>query len=314
MKCAGGIGAVSNIFNKKLKYSIDITAGTFNDKPGDGHGFDACGKGKKIVRQIMPYGEIGSHGGWGHNWFAKNMEENKFSIEKIEKYIRMNNDCLSSVMGRPIREYSAPVGIHPPTVTKILEDMKIKAYYYTGDTGSAPNRTFLNGKMVSDKVIAFPVTPFGKDASFYEMHKAGRSKKEMRSWLYSMADYAEKNRVIRLMYSHIYDVRNEYPKVVKDFLNHLIKRQDTGRLNVNTMVYFAEFIERFLKTSSEFKIKKDSLSIEVKNKDSLKDIFMAVPINKFIKPKDYFSKDENYYYIELKDKKNEHFFFKRSKN
>jgi hypothetical protein len=299
-------------FMNKLKYSIDITAGNFNDNPGDGNGFDACGKGKKIVRQIMPYGEIGSHGGWGHNWFAKNMEENKFSIEKIEKYIRMNNECLSSVTGRPIREYSAPVGIHPPSVTKILEEMKIKAYYYTGDTGSAPNRTFLSGKMVSDKVIAFPVTPFGKDASFYEMKKAKRTNKEMRAWLCSMADFAEKNRVIRLMYSHIYDVRNEYPKVVKDFLNHLIKKQDAGLLNINTMAYFADFIERFLKTSTEFKIKKDGISIELENKDSLENIVMALPLGKFNVPKDYISKDENYYYINLKDTKNEDFFFKYS--
>ncbi|MCI4458149.1 MAG: hypothetical protein JHC21_00820, partial [Thermocrinis sp.] len=98
---------------KGIKYSFHITAGDFRDKPGDNLGFDACGKGRKYVEMIMPYGTIGSHGGWTHNWFSNGILEKRFSERDIEEYIEKNNQCLESITGYKIREYSAPNGVHP---------------------------------------------------------------------------------------------------------------------------------------------------------------------------------------------------------
>jgi len=37
------------------------------------------------------YGIIGSHGGWAHNWFAKNLEEGKFTQKEILHYEKYKN-------------------------------------------------------------------------------------------------------------------------------------------------------------------------------------------------------------------------------
>lgn len=68
----------NNYLRKGIEYSIDITAGDFRDKPGDGLGFDACGKGKDLVRKLAEFGIIGSHGGWGHNFFSNNIMKGVF--------------------------------------------------------------------------------------------------------------------------------------------------------------------------------------------------------------------------------------------
>ena len=73
---------------KGLEYSFHITAGEFRDKPGDNLGFDACGKGRKYVEMIMPYGTIGSHGGWAHNWFSYGILDGRISKKDIYKYIK----------------------------------------------------------------------------------------------------------------------------------------------------------------------------------------------------------------------------------
>jgi len=194
-------------FRKGLKYSIHITAGDFNNKPGDKRGFDAENKGKDTVKLLLPYGTIGSHGGWGHNWFAYNTETGNFGKIEIEEYIKKNTECLENITGYKIIEYSAPAGIHPqPENTEILEKFGFNSYYFTGDSSSAPNRTFANGKMVSKNVIGFPVTALAEMASFQEMGKKKISPGEFQNWLFSILNYTVENRTVRFLYSHLYDL------------------------------------------------------------------------------------------------------------
>ncbi|MEM2960756.1 MAG: hypothetical protein QXU67_04040 [Candidatus Bathyarchaeia archaeon] len=183
------------VFRKDIKYSIHITAGDFVVTPEDEMGFDACSKGRKYVKKYKKYGVIGSHGGWCHDWFADNIIKGNFGEKEIEEYIAKNNKCLESIINYKITEYSAPVGTHPqPTATKILEKLGIIAYYYTGDSGSAPNRSFVERKMVSNSVIAFPIMPFGKAASFWELEAVyDISEQDVKQWLIDTADYAAKN-------------------------------------------------------------------------------------------------------------------------
>jgi len=298
---------------KDLKYSIHITAGDYKDIPGDNLGFDACGKGKKLVKKLKKYGTIGSHGGWGHDWFAGNILSGKFGEKEIEEYINMNNRCLERITKRKVTEYSAPVGVHPqPTVTKILEKLGIIAYYCTGDTGSAPNRTFIDRKKVSDKVIAFPIMPLGKAASLWELEAVyDTSEQEVKQWLVDTADYASKNRTIRLIYSHPYDLyeyeKHCYQKVLNEFLDHLEELQKSGKLVVQPMSYFAEFMLRYLKTDYTFRPDGNDLEVSLKNEDGLDGIAVAIPKNRYKKPEDKsitVEEDDSYYYLVI-GKKND---------
>jgi hypothetical protein len=294
----------SKYLDQELRSSIHITAGDFRDKPGDGFGFDACGRGKKFAQQYLPYGIIGSHGGWGNNWFADQQAKNRLWPYGIRRYIKKNKKCLESITAYPILEYSAPVGVHPqPVTTKILENMGFNSYYYTGDGGSAPNRTFIYGKMVSEKVIAFPIIPKGKFASLYEMKKAGVAEKDVQKWLTDLVDYVIEKRTTRLFYSHLNDVF-EYPQAVSNFLQYAKIKQASGELQVEPMSEIASFFLRFIKTQYTFRYHKHDLSILLKNAEGLKGITVAVPrqiyrlkaINNITQ-----SEDKDYYYLTVKE-------------
>ncbi len=150
------------LLRRTVHMEFDVTAGPDLERIGDGLGFEACGKGRKYLAMLMPYGRIGSHGGWAHNLFAKNLEENRYSVAQVRELVDRNDRCLESVTGERVRSYAAPVGEHPqPMMTNVLDSLGIKGYYYTGDTGAPVERAFFNGKLVSAYSWAFPIVPFG---------------------------------------------------------------------------------------------------------------------------------------------------------
>jgi hypothetical protein len=295
-----------------LQRSLHITAGEFNDAPNDGSGFDACGQGKSLTLTLRKYGRIGSHGGWAHNWFAKNIEEGRFGEKEITEYIKKNNDCLKSITGYAIDEYSAPVGVHPqPMTTKILERLGVVAYYSTGDTGSAPNRAFIDGKMISEKVIAFPVMPLGKTASFYEMDVIDRkTPAQVRQWFHNILSYIAGNRTVRLVYSHPYNIKH-YPAEIRDFLDTAGKMKAKNQLQVKPMGEFARFSLRFLKTISVFRPEGGNLNVTLKNPEGLAGITAAIPKKLYGPPAENnlaITEDETYFYVTIKDNETERSF------
>ncbi|HHD83075.1 MAG TPA: hypothetical protein ENK92_03115, partial [Bacteroidetes bacterium] len=158
----------NGIIRKNLHQSIHITAGDYLFEPGDTLGFNAA-KYPYVVRDMIKFGTIGSHGGWAHNWFTTQLKKNKLTNDQLAYYVDINNKVLSLITNYDIREYAAPTGIHiQPFLTKHLEKRNFLAYYYPGDLGSVPNRTFFKGKMVSEKVIAFPVMPYREIVSVQE--------------------------------------------------------------------------------------------------------------------------------------------------
>ena len=269
-----------------MQYSMHVTAGDFRDEPGDGLGFDACGQGRPYIEMIRRYGSIGSHGGWAHNWFSNNIADHTFGEREIYEQIRRNNECLASITGYAVKEYAAPNGIHPqPVTTRVLEKLNISSYYYTGDTGSAPNRTFIDGNMISETVIAFPIMPFGKSASLFEMKRAQRTEEEVEDWLFQTVDFVAKNRTVRLVYSHPYDIY-QYPSGLKLFLDYAEKLEQEGKVVIQPMSSFAEFLLRFLKTAASFEIDDDALSVRLNNPEGLRGITAAIPKRICRKPLD----------------------------
>ncbi|MGH2827064.1 MAG: polysaccharide deacetylase family protein, partial [Actinomycetota bacterium] len=243
----------SGVLRSGLRQQFDVTAGPFRDRQGDGLGFDACGEGQEHLEALLPFGEIGSHGGWSHNYFSDQLENSKLTEAQLRDAIVRNEECLESVTQREVSAYSAPNGVHPPVVTRLLEERGINAYYYTGDSGSAPNRTFLDGARVSDDAWAFPVMPNGLYASVGEMIKAGLSPREVEQWLVETLDYVGDQRTVRLLYSHPYDLSDtSYLAVYNDFLDTAESLQSRGLLRVEPMTYFADFMSRFVETEFSF--------------------------------------------------------------
>lgn len=277
-------------FRPQLNYSMHITAGEALDRPGDNKGFDACGRGKRFVEILTPYGTIGSHGGWYHNWFALNVESGAFGKKEIKRYIQKNCRCLESLTGRKIVEYSAPNGAHPqPLMTQVLAELGIAAYYYTGDSGAAPNRTFFNGRMLSDRLIAFPVMPLADKASLEEFDASGYDEAAVRQWLQRTVAYAIRNRAVRLLYSHPYDLfvtsqRRDYRPAFIAFLDLMEQAQAKGHLNVQPMSTFAEFMLQMLETEYSFTVRPNGLDVDVRKPAGLQGLTLAFARDKFRPP------------------------------
>jgi hypothetical protein len=288
-----------------LKYSVHITAGPDCYNPGDQMGFWADSvKGTEIIRRVMRYGIIGSHGGWAHNWFSDNIQNGTLGDKEMEKYIKMNNEALEKVTGYKIKEYSAPNGVFPqPASVRVLASLDIKSYYYPGDSGSSPNRTFYGGKKLSDDIIAFPVMTFGKKASLQEFIEAKVSGREMEGILTDLVDYTIRNRTVRLYYTHPYDIYrgpDSYKKAFRTFIDDCTDKQAQGKLQVETMSYFRDFLMRLIAVKKSFIWENGSIRIDLSSTKSLKNMVVAIPRNylgKEAKIEKTVEEDSEYYYV-----------------
>ena len=269
-----------HLVRPSLSEEFDITAGPDRDARGDGLGLDACGRGRALVRQLMPFGDIGSHGGWLHNGFADALERGTLRAPEAEKLIKRNGDCLTRVTGRPVRSYAAPGGVNPqPDTTKILKHLGIGSYYYTGDTGAPPNRTFSGGRMLSRTMWAFPVMPNGRYASIGEMARVGHlGPRAVGKWLNQTLDYVDREQAVRLLYSHPYDLlRPGYSEAYRRFLDRVDARVRAGRLTVRTMPAYARFMTRFVKTTFSANRDNGKVHLRLSNPSGLREITIALP-------------------------------------
>jgi hypothetical protein len=259
---------------------FDVTAGPDRDRPGDGLGFAACGRGKPFLRKLMPYASrIGSHGGWAHNEFAADVTSGRDNEATVRSLIDRNDRCLQSVTGVPVRSFAAPVGVHPqPMMTQALDQLGIIGYYYTGDTGSPVERPFYNGTLVSAKSWAFPIMPLGDLASVAEMRLAHVPPQGVENWMNATADFAARQRGIYLFYSHSYDLLYPgYTAAMGRFLDHAAALRRAGKLQTTNMVDAAEFMDRFTATTSAFWRSADGVHVELHNPHGLHDIAFAMP-------------------------------------
>jgi len=297
----------NNYFRKDLNQSFHITAGPDLDTSGDGLGFDALGIGSGLVKKLMEYGSIGSHGGWSHNWFAKQIEEKKLTNEQMKSYIQKNNEALESIIGYKPIEYSAPVGVFPAhSSIEIMKELGFRSYYYVGDNGSAPNRTFFDGKMLSEDIIAFPVMSFGINASLNEAQNSQWDDEKMKKYYQEFIDYLIDNRTVRLFYSHPHDIPDhDYKSAVKYFLDYASVQVEADKLQTRTMTNISDFVVRLVNTKKRFTVDTQGIHVQMSNHVSLDEMVIAVPkkIGKNKVLSDDYMEDENYYYIPLSDTK-----------
>ena len=228
-------------------YSVHLTAGPDVDRDGDGLGMDLARNAvmRDWVRRFAARGdEIGSHGGWTHNAFGQMVgtQDRAQSAAMIER----NSLAVAEASGRPVREYSAPTGNHPAWVTGWLHERGVQAFYFTGDSGMAPTRSFQDGHRPPPGMWAFPVLSQGQVAAFEEAHRQGMPEADVAAWLADVSDFCADAHTLRLVYFHPSGVML-YPAAFKAWLRHSRQLVEAGRLRWMTMAQYADFANRRLR-------------------------------------------------------------------
>ncbi len=226
------------------RFSVHFTAGPDVDAFGDHKGLDVLhdAEVQKWIHYLLARGqEIGSHGGWIHNYFGNNLSDS--NENSFEKYLAMNKDALERVSGTRITEYSAPVGNHPAWVTRWLERNGIVAYYFTGDAGLGPTRVYRGTERDGPDIWAFPVLHMGKEASLEEMGFDDVPIGAVREWLLAVTDFATRQHTARLVYAHPYGAERFFP-TLRTWLDDASARQADGRFRWYTMTELAGFLNQ----------------------------------------------------------------------
>jgi len=279
-RTGAGLLLKQHLLRPDLHMEIDIASGPDEDAIGDGQGFDACGKGEALVREVSRFGNVGSHGGWDHNWYARALERGALSRAQIEDLVRKNSDCLTRATGVAVRTYAAPVGVHPqPMLTQVLEKIGLDAYYYTGDNGGPPTRPYYHGAEVSQRVWAVPVMPNGKLASLGEMGDAHVPPAAIAAWYDGVTRFVVRNRTMRLVYSHPHDLL-EHPEYIAPLaasLSHIETAERMSELRTIDMEQAAAFMTRLTQTDFEIKRRAGGTTLLARNPGGLHDIAFAVP-------------------------------------
>jgi hypothetical protein len=223
-------------------YSIHITAGPDSGKLGDRKGFDVDHNpiSQDLIRKYMSLGyEVGSHGGWIHDYFSAHVETD--NPKDLEQFLALNKNSLERVTGRPVKEYSAPNGNQPPWVTHWLEAHGFVAYYFTGDTGMGPTQGYRNGEREASNVWAFPIMHLDKAAGFEEMSTEGYSDSEIDRWLQAITNFATDRRSVRLVYFHPPGIL-QYHELVDRWVEQTARLKADGRFRWYTMTELADFL------------------------------------------------------------------------
>lgn len=223
-------------------YSTDITAGPDVDEFHDGKGLNLQNnaEARSWVQFLLQHGdEVGSHGGWIHNYFGRNLSDSNQS--SFQQYLALNKKTVEDASARPVSEYSAPLGNQPEWVTGWLEKNGVVAYYFTGDSGMGPTRVYRDKGRDGDKIWAFPILHFGTDACLEEMSVASVSDSDVKNWLINVADYTSRLHLVRLVYSHPIGAIG-YMGPLQAWLRHAQQLSAEQRFRWYTMTQVANFL------------------------------------------------------------------------
>ncbi len=272
-------------------YSVHLTAGPDVDVPGDGLGMDlANNKSMQTwARRFANRGdEIGSHGGWIHNEFGRliGTQDRAQSTAMIEH----NSAVVSSASGKPVREYSAPTGNHPAWVTPWLRERGILAYYFTGDIGMPPTRSYQDGQRGPTDSWAFPVLSYGSYAAFEEASQNKVPQAHVAAWLNDVADFCADTRTVRLMYFHPPGIAL-FPEAFAAWMQHTRELVVGGRLRWTTMAAHTEFSNRRLaaqwhwQADSRAGAAPDALQLQAEHPHSLEHLSWLLAADRYAQPR-----------------------------
>jgi hypothetical protein len=223
-------------------YSIDITAGPDTYAVGDNGGFNVLHNpvSQDLVHQYVRLGnEIGSHGGWIHNYFAAHVESD--SPKDMAKLLDLNKDALEQVTGKRVVEYAAPNGDQPEWVTHWLESHGFVAYYFTGDAGMGPTQGYRRAQRAGQDIWAFPMAQLDRAASFEEFSGENISFDVVQQWLEALTGFVADRQEVRLLYFHPPGIL-PYHEIVDNWLKKTAQLKAQGSFRWYTMAQVANFL------------------------------------------------------------------------
>ena len=265
-------------------YSVDITAGPDTYAIGDGKGFDVLHNpvSQDLIRTHSLRGdEIGSHGGWIHNYFAAHVETDP--PKDMVKYLELNKAALEKVTGKPVVEYSAPNGDQPVWVTHWLDDHGFLAYYFTGDTGMAPTQDYRGGRRTGKNIWAFPIVQLDRAASFEELSAEDVPFSVIQQWLEALTDFVVGHQQVRLAYFHPPGIL-AYRQEVHNWLEITAQLKAQGRFRWYTMTQMANFLNSRKQVRWRLTERDGLASLEAADPKTLAHQAWRFPTNKYSEP------------------------------
>jgi hypothetical protein len=266
-------------------YSIHITAGPDAGKAGDRKGFDVDHNpvSQDLIRKYMGLGyEIGSHGGWIHDYFSAHVETD--NPKDLEQFLALNKNSLERATGKPVAEYSAPNGNQPPWVTHWLEAHGFVAYYFTGDTGMGPTQGYRNGEREGRNLWAFPILHLDRAAGFEEMSSEGYSDTEIARWLAAATAFASDHRSVRLVYFHPPGIL-QYHGLVDKWLEQTAAMKADGRFRWYTMTELANFLNSRKQVKWKMSDNRGLITVEATHPQTLDHETWRISAGRFAQPK-----------------------------
>lgn len=266
-------------------YSIHITAGPDAGKAGDRKGFDVDHNpvSQDLIHKYMGLGyEIGSHGGWIHDYFSAHVDTD--NPKDLEQFLSLNKTSLQRVTGATVAEYSAPNGNQPPWVTHWLVAHGFVAYYFTGNTGMGPTQGYRNGEREGRDVWAFPILHLDRAAGFEEMSSEGYSDSEITRWLAAITDFTTDHHSVRLIYFHPPGIL-QYHDLVDRWLEQTARLKTAGRFRWYTMTELANFLNSRKLVKRKLSDDAGRITVEATHPRTLDHETWRIPASRFAQPK-----------------------------
>jgi len=269
---------------KQGPYSIHITAGPDTYAIDDKKGFDVLHNpvSQELVHEYVRLGyEIGSHGGWIHNYFAAHVATDP--PKEMVKFLELNKDALEQVGGNRVVEYSAPNGDQPQWVTEWLESHGFVAYYFTGDAGMGPTQSYRGGQREGKNIWAFPITQLDRAASFEEFSGEDVSFDDIQRWLDTLTGFVANRHEVRLVYFHPPGIL-PYRQVVQNWLEKTAQLKAQRSFRWYTMAQVANFLNSRKKVTWKLTERDGLASLQAFDSQTLAHQAWSLPGARFAKP------------------------------
>ena len=265
-------------------YSIDITAGRDTYAFNDDKGFNVLHSpvSQELVHEFVRRGdEIGSHGGWIHNYFAAHVAIDR--PQDMAKFLELNKDALEHVAGNRVVEYSAPNGNQPEWVTQWLESHGFVAYYFTGDAGMGPTQGYRNGLREGQNIWAFPISQLDRAASFEEFSGEDISFGVIQQWLEALTGFVVNRHEVRLVYFHPPGIL-PYHDVVHNWLEETAHLKAEGSFRWYTMSQVATFLNSRKLVTWKLTQHNGVIALSAADSQTLAHQAWSLPVSRFEKP------------------------------